>query len=613
MSTPFYNATGEPGTGSFAASAPMRSEFQDIQAGFDLLPNFTASTAVVVNSAGTALSNTVGTLGLAGNFATTGPFSVTLAASAAVVLALPPVNATLVYAGGPLGTPSSGTATNLTGTASGLTAGTVTTNANLTGPVTSIGNVTSITQTGTGTTFVMQTNPALTTPALGAATATTINGVTIPLATDTAVLLAASQTLTNKTLTAAMLGSSTATTQSANDNSTKVATTAYLDSKLGAANGIATLDSGGTLTAAQIPPSLVGAVVFKGTWNANTNTPTLASGVGTNGNYYIVNTAGTTTLDGISSWGVGDTAIFNTTWQRIPAAMGTVVSVAGYTGAVVLAASDLTNGTSGSGLVALVNSPVLINPALGTPASGVLTNATGLPIGTGVSGLATGVATFLATSSSANLAAALTDKTGTGVNVFATSPTLTTPTLNSPTLVTPALGTPTSGVATNLTGTAAGLTAGNATLAATVTTNANLTGDVTSVGNATTIKSSVALAGSPTTTTQTNGDNSTKIATTAYADRIGARAWVSFDSSGNIVASQNIASVVHTNTGVYTVTFTTAFTSATSYMGVASTATGAALVCGITNTSGSVAVIYSTNTVTQGAQDGATNAVFHGT
>ena len=62
--------------------------------------------------------------------------------------------------------------------------------------------------------------------------------------------------------------------------------------------------------------------------------------------------------------------------------------------------------------------------------------------GTGISSFGTGIATFLGTPSSANLRSALTDETGTGSAVFATSPTL----------VTPLLGTPTSGVATNLTG-----------------------------------------------------------------------------------------------------------------------------------------------------------------
>jgi hypothetical protein len=74
-----------------------------------------------------------------------------------------------------------------------------------------------------------------------------------------------------------------------------------------------------------------------------------------------------------------------------------------------------------------LTSPILTTPTLGTPASVTLTNATGLPISTGVSGLGTGIATFLATPSAANLASAVTEETGSGSLVFATSPTLVTP------------------------------------------------------------------------------------------------------------------------------------------------------------------------------------------
>ena len=82
-----------------------------------------------------------------------------------------------------------------------------------------------------------------------------------------------------------------------------------------------------------------------------------------------------------------------------------------------------------SGDTLSLTSPTLVTPILGTPSSGTLTSCTGLPISTGVSGLGTNVASFLATPSSANLASCLTDETGTGANVFATSPALTTPTI----------------------------------------------------------------------------------------------------------------------------------------------------------------------------------------
>ena len=88
---------------------------------------------------------------------------------------------------------------------------------------------------------------------------------------------------------------------------------------------------------------------------------------------------------------------------------------------------------TGTGLLVFATSPTLTTPILGVPTSGTLTNCTGLPIATGVSGLGTSVATFLATPSSANLAAVLTDETGTGAAVFANTPTLVTPVIGAAT------------------------------------------------------------------------------------------------------------------------------------------------------------------------------------
>lgn len=85
----------------------------------------------------------------------------------------------------------------------------------------------------------------------------------------------------------------------------------------------------------------IGALVYKGTWNASTNTPTLASGVGSKGDYYIVSVAGNTNLDGITDWQVGDFAVFNgTAWQKIDNT-DAVLSVNGQTGVVVLTATNV--------------------------------------------------------------------------------------------------------------------------------------------------------------------------------------------------------------------------------------------------------------------------------
>ena len=143
----------------------------------------------------------------------------------------------------------------------------------------------------------------------------------------------------------------------------------------------------------------------------------------------------------------------------------------GGSGATNVIASTNSNGNieltpNGTGLVRIANAFTLPNTA-GTNNYVLTSNGAG-----GSSWQTTGSA-GLGTISSADLASALTDETGTGLVVFATSPTL----------ITPALGTPSSVILTNATGTAAGLTAG------TVTTNANLTGHITSTGNATVLGS----------------------------------------------------------------------------------------------------------------------------
>jgi hypothetical protein len=87
--------------------------------------------------------------------------------------------------------------------------------------------------------------------------------------------------------------------------------------------------------------NVIGSLVYKGTWDAATNTPTLASGVGNKGDYYVVSVPGSTNLDGITDWQVNDIAVFNgSAWQKIDNT-DAVLSVNGQVGTVVLTAPDV--------------------------------------------------------------------------------------------------------------------------------------------------------------------------------------------------------------------------------------------------------------------------------
>jgi uncharacterized protein YunC (DUF1805 family) len=193
---------------------------------------------------------------------------------------------------------------------------------------------------------------------------------------------------------------------------------------------------------------------------------------------------------------------------------------------------------TGSGSLVFATSPTFVTPVLGTPASGLLTNVTGLPISTGVAGLGTGVATFLGTPSSANLRTAITDETGTGVAVFGTSPNFTTGVTTSSTTFAVFN---TNATTINAFGAAATLNLGKDSATATlirgnVTINGSLTaagGVATNVASATKLATTraIALAGDVVGTANFDGTAGISISTTIQPNSIALGA----DTVGNYV------------------------------------------------------------------------------
>lgn len=144
----------------------------------------------------------------------------------------------------------------------------------------------------------------------------------------------------------------------------------------GSALGVATLDSAGKVPISQIPDSVIGALSYQGTWNATTNTPTLTSSIGVKGYYYVVSVAGTTNLNGITDWQVGDWAVFDgLVWEQIDNTDG-VTSVNGFTGTVVLTTTNIAEGTNEYFTTAKARASVSAGTGISyVSATGVVTNS----------------------------------------------------------------------------------------------------------------------------------------------------------------------------------------------------------------------------------------------
>ena len=403
---------------------------------------------IAANTAGVASFNglTGAVTGVASFNGLTGAVGGVTTSVANTFTALQTFSAGISTSGGTFGTPTQLIGTNITGTASGLTAGRVTTNANLTGAITSVGNATSLgsftaqelfdalgIKTGTSKP-VFDTSPTLITPTIGAAIATSINKVTITApATGSTITITDGKTLAvNNTLTFTGTDASSVAFGAGG-------TVVYAATNVASFNGAT-----GAVTGVSSFNGLTGAVGGVTTSVANTFTAlqTFSAGISTSGGTFGTPTQLVgTNITGTATAFTASNVTTNANLTGHITSTGNAAVLGSFTSSQL--ATALTDET-GSGAAVFATSPTLVTPALGTPSALVGTNITGTATAFTASNVttnanltghitSTGNAAVLGSFTSSQLATALTDETGSGAAVFANTPTLVTPNIGAAT------------------------------------------------------------------------------------------------------------------------------------------------------------------------------------